>query len=230
MKLLFIILFIYTNAHSETQVFEAVAKYEGETAYIERHSVTYEEDVIIKSSVEYLDKNGKNIGSLRSDFTHSLAAPNYIFKDLRYRRLHGLQWRKGKVEVFSKDRRDKQISKKVLHPGVDLLISGPGLIYCVANNMNKIIKDKGIEFKYAIPGRLDAYKFFIKPLAHNTKEAEFEVRMQSWPMRIFSPRIRIIYDVLKKRVKFYEGPSNLRNANGVMMAVDVVYMYQDQKT
>lgn len=227
MKLLLIILFLCLNAHCETQVFEAIAKFEGQVAYIERHTVVFEEETVIKSLTEYLDQDGKPIGSMQSDFTHSLAAPNFVFRDKRHRSLQGLRWNRGETEVFAQERGEKRVVKRVLTPGENILIGGEGLVFYIASNMQKIISKNGLDFMYVIPGRLEAYHFFIKPLAHNSEQAEFEVKMKSWLMSFFSPRLKLIYDVQKKRLKSFEGLSNLRNSEGEMMSVDIQYLYQN---
>ena len=227
MKLLLIILFLCLNAHCETQVFEAVAKFEGQVAYIERHTVVYEEETVIKSMTEYVDKDGKPIGSMQSDFTHSLAAPNYVFRDKRHKSLQGLRWNRGETEIFAQDKGNRKVVKKVLAPGEAVMIGGEGLVYYIASNMKKIISQDGLDFKYVVPGRLDAFNFFIKPVAHNSEQAEFEVRIKSWFMNLFSPRLKLIYDVPKKRLKSFEGLSHLRNEEGEMMSVDIEYLYQN---
>ncbi len=227
MKLFLIGLFLCLNAHCETQVFEAVAKYEGQIVYVERHTVVYDQSSLIKSMTEYVDPEGKSIATLQSDFTHSLAAPDFVLRDKRHHSLQGLRWINGQTEVFSREKEAKKIVKKVLTPGNQTMIGGEGLIYYIAENLQEIIKKKGESFKYVVPGRLETFDFIITPIAHNSKQAEFEVRMKSWIMRFFSSRLKLIYDLPKKRLLSYEGLSNLRNSDGEMMSVDIQYMYEN---
>ena len=227
MKLFLICLLIGSSAHSETQVFEAVAKYEGQIAYVERHTVIYDQDTLIKSMTEYVDSEGRPIGTLQSDFTHSIAAPDYIFRDKRHQSMQGLRWNHGQTELFSRDKGEKKIVKKVLIPGKETMIGGEGLIYYIADNLQQIIAKKGEDFQFVVPGRLETFNFFIEPVAHNSKQAEFEIHMKSWLMKYFSPRLKLIYDLQKKRLKSYEGLSNLRDRNGEMMSVDIQYLYEN---
>jgi hypothetical protein len=74
---------------------------------------------------------------------------------------------------------------------------------------------------------LEAFDFYIKTVAHNNEVAEFEVEMKSWLMRLFGPRLKLIYDMQKKRLIFFEGLSNLRDKEGKMMSVDIQYKYAD---
>lgn len=220
-------IFMVTEVYCETQVFEAVAKNEGQLAYYERHTVVYDEHTIIKSLTEYIDPEGKIIGSLRSDYTHSLSAPEFILSDRRNRTLQGLHWDQNKMEVFSQDTKNKESKKRVMGPQDEVMISGPGLVYFIASNINRIINQNGMDFKYIIPGRLDAFDFKITPVSHDDVKAEFEVKIKSWLMRIFSPRLRLIYDLKKKRLISFEGLSNIRNDEGEMMSVDIQYKYKN---
>lgn len=226
MKLFWITLLLCGKAYCETQVFEAIAKYEGKVVYLERHTVVYDDQTLIKSLTEYQDVDGRPIASLRSDFTHSLAAPEYIFQDNRLQSLQGQRWSNQKLEVFSQDKQRGQIVKKELIRTPEVMIGGEGLIYFIGANLKELIGSGGMDFKFVIPGRLSAYDFFIKPLEHNATEAAFEVKMKSWFMGLIGPRLKLIYDLKKKRVISYEGISNLKNANGEMMSVDVRYVYK----
>ncbi len=227
MKLFWITLLLCLEAHCETQVFEAVAKYKGQVAYLERHTVVYDEQTLIKSQTEYLDPAGKPIASLRSDFTHSLAAPEYIFQDRRQHSLQGQRWMKQNLEVFSQTKQQKQIEKKHLRPSPELMMGGEGIIYYIGAHLKELINSEGMDFKFIIPGRLSAFDFVIKPLAHNDEEASFEIKMKSWIMRLFGPRLKLIYDLPNKRLKSFEGLSNLRNPEGEMMSVDIQYVYEN---
>jgi hypothetical protein len=228
MKLFMLLIFMSVKAYSETQVFEAIAKKEGQLAYIERHTVVYDDRTIIKSLTEYLDPDGKMIGSLRSDYTHNLAAPEFILRDQRHHSLQGLHWTKSKLEIFSQEADRAKVARKMFTPNQqEVQISGPGLIYFVAANLDKIIAKKILEFQYIIPGRLEAFDFYIKTVDHNREVAEFEVEMKSWLMRLFGPRLKLIYDIQKKRLIFFEGLSNLRDKEGQMMSVDIQYRYED---
>jgi hypothetical protein len=227
MKLFWITLLLCCKAHCETQVFEAIARYEGRVVYLERHTVVYDDQTIIKSLTEYQDAHGKPFGSLRSDFTRSLAAPEYIFRDNRQQSLQGQRWANQKLEVFSQERKQARVVKKDLIKTPEVMIGGEGLIYYIGAHLKELIGSDGMDFKFVIPGRLSAFDFFIKPLEHNATEAAFEVKMKSWLMGLFGPRLKLIYDLQKKRVISFEGLSNVRNSDGSMMSVDVQYVYEN---
>lgn len=229
MKLFLLLFFLTFKAYPETQVFEAIAKHEGQMAYVERHTVVYDDQTLIKSFTEYLDPEGKLIASMRSDYTHNLAAPEFVLQDKRNQSLQGERWRKGNLEVFSREtKKDRMASRSLATSNQkEVLISGPGLIYFIAANLQKIISNDVLDFQYVIPGRLEAFDFYIETLAHNNQQVEFEIKMKSWLMRLFGPRLKLIYNIQKKRLISFEGLSNLRDEEGKMMSVDIQYKYKD---
>ncbi len=228
MKLFIILLFAAFKAYPDTQVFEAVAWNKGVVDYLERHTLITEAGNLIQSSTEYLDLEGLSIGAMKSNYTHSLSAPEFILRDERHQRLQGLGWMGDKLDIFTQSSKNS----KVLHQTFpidpsEVQIAGPGLIYYIGAHLDKLIKAHIFKFKYVIPGRLEMYDFSIETIQHNQRVAEFEVKMQAWPMRFFGPRLKIIYSVQKKRVLIYEGPSNLRDKDGKMMSVKIEYKYPE---
>jgi hypothetical protein len=178
---------------------------------------------------EYFDPDGKPIGTLNSHFNQGLSAPEYELHDDRQGSSMGLNWVGNHPEVFTQDKGKARVVLKPRVVGVkEALVSGPGLIYFVGENLEKILSEDHFDFKYIIPGRSQAFDFTIKTIAHGPELAEFEIKMKSWVMNIFGPRIRLIYDSRKRRVLFYEGQSILRDPDGNMMSVDIEYKYRSE--
>lgn len=229
MKLFLFCLLLVSKAYSETQVFEALAKSEGQVVYLERHTADYAGNTLVKAVTEYFDANGKSIGLLSSHFGQSLSAPEYVLHDTRHGSSLGLNWVDHKPEVFTREKgKARVVMRPELVDGKEALVSGPGLIYFVGQNLEQILTKDHLNFKYLIPGRPQAFDFTIKTIAHGPELAEFEIKMRSWVMNIFGPRVRLIYDVKRKRVLFYEGLSILRDPDGKMMSVDVEYKYKSE--
>ncbi len=224
MKFGFLLLVLCMKAYSETQVYEGLARYEGQLVYAERHTLLLNNGTLIKSFTEYLDSEGKKLGYLKSDYTQSLSAPAFTFFDDRQKLAQGLRRVNRRFEAFSQMNNRRQ-SRELLSVSKKPLVAGPGLIYFVAQNMESIIAHEGIEIGYIIPGKLKIYDFIITPLSHDAEKAEFEVRLKSWWLWIFSPRLKLIYDVPHRRIISYEGLAGLRDEDGDMMSVDIQYDY-----
>jgi hypothetical protein len=220
--------FISLEAYSETQVFEADARVDGQLVYFERHTAEYEHGIIQKTATEYHDPKGTIIGSMASDFSESLSSPDYSFHDFRQQNFYGLRKDKNKLEAFTQEGKEAQVAVRKISVNKELdQVSGAGLIYFIGANLKKIIASKVIDFQYIIPGRLEAFDFYVEAIAHNSELIELEVKMKLWPMRFFGPRIRLVYDAQRKRLVYYEGVSNLRTEEGKMMNVEIRYRYQD---
>ena len=226
MKLFIILIFACLKAYSETQVFEAVASNKGEMVYVERHTLTLEEGTLIQSSTEYLDLEGKSIGRMQSNYTQSLSVPEYTLRDERQQSIQGIRWLENKLDIFTQSGKDaKVIHQRMGLDPLDVYIAGPGLIYYVAAHLDQLVAGHIFKFKYVIPGKFQKYDFYIETIQQNKQLAEFDVKLQSWPMRLFGAKLKIIYSVQQKRILFYEGPSNLRDKDGKMMSVKIEYKY-----
>lgn len=224
MKFGYLLLVLCAKAYSETQVYEGLARFEGQLVYAERHTLLIDNGTLISSFTEYLDPEGKQLGYLKGDYTQSLSAPAFTFFDERQKIAQGLRRVNRRLEAFSQMNNKRQ-SREVVSASKKPLIAGPGLIYFVAQNMESIIAHEGIEVGFIIPGKLEIYDFIIKPLSHGPEKAEFEVHLKSWWLRIFSPRLKLIYDVPNRRIISYEGLAGLRAEDGDMMSVDIQYDY-----
>ena len=227
MKLFLMMLILSLKVYAETQVFNSVARVDGKIAYLESHTVIYNGSLPTSSLTVFFDLSGKKIGIMRSDFTPNFATPSYILRDYRYQIIKGLRWSKENVETFTREKSSPRFVRKFPNNSQQVRIAGPGLVFFIAANLDKLISKKIFDFQYIIPGRIEAFDFYIKLIAHNSEVAEFEVKMNSWPMRFFSPALKLIYSIQKKRLIFYEGPSNLRDDDGKMMNVDIKFEYKD---
>lgn len=221
------LLFFCLKANCETQVFEAVVTHQGKPAYFEKHSLTLDGSTLIQSNTIFYGQKGEMLGSLRSDFTHSLAAPDYVLKDLRHGSAQGSRWNNGILEVMSRDKNQKRVIKNNLPPNKELMMGGEGLIYYLAAHLEEVIALGGINFQYIIPTQAQTYDFFVRPIIKNQDQVEFEVVMKSWFKRLFSPRIKLVFDLKNKRLKSYSGLSHLRSLRGEMMNVEVQYVYKN---
>jgi hypothetical protein len=224
MKFGFLLLLCWLKAYSETQVYEGLARHEGQLVFAERHTLLLDNGTLISSFTEYLDPEGKKLGYLKSDYSQSLSAPTFTFLDDRQKISQGLKRVDRRLEAFSQIQ-DKHQSRIISRESKKPLVAAPGLIYFVAQNMENIIAHGGIEIDYIVPGKFEIYDFFIKPLKHGPEKAEFEIRLNSWWMRIFSPRLKLTYDVPNRRIISYEGFAGLRDTDGDMMSVDIQYDY-----
>lgn len=222
---MWILLFLSLKAYSGTRVFEGSASFEGQTVFIERHTQVWDNDVLISEYIEFLEPEGKKIGFQKSDFTRSFILPEFIFHDQRTHHLQALQRRGETLFAHSQEGRKRPLVQRLLLPEERIVVAGPGLIQFITRNLDEIISQKTVRFSYLIPGKLQLYDFIIRTKHHDPLKAEFEIRLDSWWLRYFTPRIRLIFDVPHRRLLSFEGLTGIRDADGDMMSVDIDYDY-----
>lgn len=229
MKLLLAMLLSSNLAYSFTQSFEAIAKHQGRIDHFERHELIFDGHKLTKAQIEYVDRDGNLIAQMESDFTHHGNVPDYSFVDFRHGIHFGLKWQGDTVEVFSQQRGENKVQRKNL--GVQkkdkIFIAGPGLVYFIKKNLYQIIERNGVSISFIRPGTLKLDEFFLIPLKHTKQRAEFEVRRKPWWLHLFSPRLRLVFELPSRRIIAYEGFSNLRDREGNFMSVDIQYIYEN---
>ncbi len=228
MTLMILLLISWVKAYSGTQVFEGLARLEREVVYSERHTQVLKNGKLISDSTEFNDTSGNKIGSQVSRYANNPQLPEHIFRDEREKHLWGLVRHREKIEIFSQDEKGKLNRGSLIATDTSNLVAGPGLMYFVGANMETILSKGKEDVKLIIPGKLKAYDFEILPLKSTPSEVSFEIRLKSWPLRYFSPRLKLTYDRLSKRLLSFEGISGLRDKNGDMMMVNITYDYSIQ--
>ncbi len=229
MKLVLFLIGLTGLVYGETRVYQGVAKFEGKVVYEEKHQVTFEGGKITKTYTEYFDADKKLIGKLSNDYTKSLSAPEHSMEDLRLKNQHGLRYKNLDIELFNHDDGEKE-EHKLIGPGDykgKLVVASQGLHYYLVAHMEEVLKKGKLDLKFLIPGKLDAYDFYLKVLHYTDEKAEMEIKIDNWFLRLFAPRLKLIYDLKKKQLIHYEGLSNIKNSKGDMMSVDIEYRYQD---
>jgi hypothetical protein len=93
--------------------------------------------------------------------------------------------------------------------------------------MEEIISAKKLDLLFLIPGRLDAYNFYLKVKKSSSETVEFDIEIDNWFLRMFAPKLELVYDRKKGRLLLYKGLSNLTDENKKMMNVEISYKYKN---
>ena len=191
--------------------------------YVEKHTLHLKNNTVIKSQTDYfIDQDNEPDAYLKSDFKNSFFVPEYEFADIKLKTKEEIVYLNGQAWMLSQDQK-KEINfnsdEKVPY------ISGQGFHYFVQENLEQIIKDKIVKAKFILPKRQDIYSFQIKlkNLINNTVHLIFEP--QSWIIRVFAPKMEVVYDVSSKRLIQYKGPSNILDSEGQIQNVTINYRY-----
>lgn len=204
----------------------------GEIVYIENHQSHFENGKLEKLTTRYSINSSTEFGGIDSDFTKSDTVPQYKFRDDRNNRSAGVEWLKdpNKVKVFSSKKGKVKYKEFELKPD---MVAGQGLYNYLRLQSSELASDtkqvKTIQF--LVPFKRDVYDFRVKTKKFDPKTgiAVFRIEADSWLFRLMAPYIEATYDVNKKRLLQYEGPSNLLSQEGKNMSVIISYSYDEKK-
>lgn len=228
MKVLYLICFFPFMLYAKTQVYSGEATSDGKFVYREIHTIDLDGGKVKTSETVYTDSQNKIIGRLKNDYEKSLSVPEHLMEDLLHKSKHGVRY-KGNLPVMFNQEEDKE-ETKTIDPDAfkgKLLVGGQGLHYYIVENLEKILKDGKVDLKFLVPGRLDAYDFYLKVVKRDTERVEIEIEIDNWFLRLFAPKLRLIYGTKSKRLLHYSGLSNIRNEKKEIMNVKINYTYPD---
>lgn len=235
--LLFIITTFITAAQTTKSTYTGDARdSSGTLVYREKHDALFsKEGAVLEVTTDYLLPDGEKIGTLYSDFKKQLATPEHIFKDLRDGSSYGLEikdekyilWRqeKGKDKKNPQPREEKEINRSDFSKDT-LIVTSQGLHYYIVANLDRLKEKKESAIKYLIPGKLDYYSFTLKLTKETDDALYFTVGIDSFVLRMFMSDIDLKYNKKDRHLISYSGLSNLSDADGKPMSVNLEYTYE----
>lgn len=227
MKLFTIGLLFSALAYGETQVYTGVASQDGKKVYSEKHTVELQDNKVISSTTEYSDPSGKVLGVLKNNYGKSLNAPEHEMVDPIHKNNHGVRYDGDKLVMFNKDASSKEESEVLDKDDTKgkLVVGGQGLHYYLVSNLEEVIKKGKLDLKFLIPGRLDAYNFYLKVNKKDEETVHFDIEIDNWFLKMFAPKLKLIYSRKNPRLIRYSGLSNITDSKKEMMNVDIEYKY-----
>ena len=196
--------------------------------YIEEHLVTFNsaDDVTIAQTT-YKSDTGKVLGVMKSDFSRSITAPNYIFNDTRSNEEQGIKYQGNDLILYHKDP-GKAEQTRVLESELGknaLLVGCQGLHYYLRKNISNIKPGEVTHIKLLTPGNLDYFSFRLRKVSQDNKLVRLKVDIDNWFLRMFAPSLDLEYDMEKGRLLNYFGISNIKDSKGNYQSVKIDYKY-----
>lgn len=195
----------------------------GAFVYSENHTEIYRGSIHTRSRVSYLDKAGKEFASKVITFSPSKMQPAYELKDARDGYTEGIR-REGNATIFFARRKGSDpIKERTLVTPAPAVFDG-GFDYFVRENFDEICSGKNKSFYFAVPIELDYFRFRVA--RQETRDAcRINLELDNIILRQFVKPIRLWYDTASRRLKRYEGISNINGADGKSLRVRVVFTY-----
>jgi hypothetical protein len=196
---------------------------EGMIVYTEKHEIKKVKNKVVNSKTTYFDKDRKNvIATLISDYSKSVSLPTYEFIDHRTKYREGLRYKDGKYVIYYQKPNEKEESN-VLKEN-DSVFSCQGWHYYLINNLETLEKDD-IALNLVLPSELDFYSFKIQQVNSSGSKIVANLKLANWFLRIFAPKLRLVYDKNQKKLVEYEGISNILDKDGDRQEVTIYYQY-----
>lgn len=205
----------------------------GQVVYVERHESKFVSGRLKTLTTKYSkSQSGDIFGGIESDFSKSDTVPEYLFKDEQHNRSAGVTWLESpnQVEVFAEKKGNKKVKQFDIQPS---MVAGQGLYNYLRIYSKELVDEprRVREIQFLVPFKKAVYSFQVRTKAYNPKTgvAVFRIEADSWLFRLMAPHIDATYDINKKRLLVYEGPSNLLDPKGKSMGVIINYSYSGQK-
>jgi len=215
----------------ETTAADNVVRYRGDAfdlatglfVYSENHSEYYKRGVHAYSHVSYRDKNGKEFAAKLITFSLHRLQPTYELKDMRDGYVEGIRRSGAATIYFSKRKATDTLKEKIITTPAPAVFDG-GFDYFVRENFDEICAGKNKSFYFAVPIELDYFRFRVARQEQGN-ECRLNLEIDNVVVRQFVKPIKLWYSFETKRLRKYEGISNINGPDGKSLKVRVVFTY-----
>jgi hypothetical protein len=207
----------------------AVARHSDRFLYGERHILRFEGGRLAERTVLYTCSDGAAFARKSVQYVDP-TAPDYLLDDPRSGVREGVRSSGAGREVFIREKAAAPERAGPL-PEVRMLVADAGFDEFVQQNWARLVRDEAVQMRFLVTPRLTDYGFQVQRLRSETYRgvhAEvFRLRLSGfWGW--FLPGIDVVYDAAGRTLLHYDGVSNLRDAGGDNLKVDVDFPQQDR--
>ena len=183
--------------------------------YKEQHWIRFNELLPIERLVMYRCPDGTAFARKRVNYHPSAQAPAFEFIDARKGFVEGLRYKQNKAALWFRPPGAAAEKNAVLT--AQNLVADAGFNEFIKANWLKLRTGKALPLQFAVPTRLQAYKFNLK----QTGESQFaglpavtyQLKIAGLLSLIADP-IEVTYDKASRRLLRFHGLSNLRDDAG----------------
>lgn len=179
--------------------------------------------------VLYRDSEDRLFTKKILDFAHAKTAPDVIQEDTRNGEfIHIVRLKEGKQLRIDYRGTETTDIKTAETPSQPTLVIDAGFDHFVRGNWTELEKGAAVSLEYLLPSRQQTVTLTIRqsdcpePLKNSTC---FTVTPTNWLFRMLSPSIYLAYDNETRCLTRFRGKSNISDAQGSAMAVDIYYTH-----
>lgn len=196
-----------------------------ELLYTEHHEIylntlgAYE-----KGEVTYRHAEGHEIATKTLDFSLSSFVPNLVFIDHRSDTVLNLSYQHGEalIERSSDEKRDRNHVKTAKRP----LVADAGFDRYIVENWETLKSGTTLSFDMLALDRGEQFGFQIERVAEEGDQVTFEIKPESWLIRLLMKPILLRYSSQSKHLQEYVGLTNIEREKGIgNYQATIVYEY-----
>jgi hypothetical protein len=194
----------------------------GAMLYTEHHQEWWNGGQILRDTVTYRDAQGGVIGEKHVDFRSRENAPEFLLRNIRTGHAEGARTDSRKVEVSFRKSHGEPLKREALELPQGAIVDA-GFDRFVENNWEALIRGETFVQPFLVPSRLQFMDFRLVRIddGSDPERATFEMAIDSALLRFFAPPITVVYSTRDQSLLEYDGVSNLRNARGENLDVEI---------
>jgi hypothetical protein len=198
----------------------------GDHVYTEVHRERIARGRLLRDDVRYLDTAGRTFATKRLDYSRSLSTPTLRFDDARTGRFEAVTPVRGGFEVLRRAGDGEAIEREVLAKD-DVDAVDEGLHTRLRANFHRLIRDQDVDVSLTYPSQLDEFDLRFERRSVVQRGARRLLTLAFEPasilLRPFMSTATLTYDLSDGRVLEYRGISNIRDRDGDVHSVRLVY-------
>lgn len=182
--------------------------------YTESHWTSFRDGRPQARTVLYRCADGTPFARKEIDYSVSVLAPAFSFRDARHGYQEGMRWRNGRPYVWHVEagRRDE----RPLTAAADL-VADAGFDEFIRERWQTLADDGRQSLRFALPSRLDSYAFKLRADGQrqyrNAPAQAFTLRLDGL-LGLVAPDIEVVYGRENRRLLRFKGISNIRDDAG----------------
>ncbi|MEO8002184.1 MAG: hypothetical protein ABI644_09925 [Arenimonas sp.] len=183
--------------------------------YKEQHWVRFNLLAPVERLVIYRCMDGTAFARKHVNYQPSSQAPAFEFLDARKGYIEGLRYKQNQAALWY--RQPGATTEKNVLLTVKNLVADAGFNEFIKINWLKLRAGKPLPLMFAVPTRLQAYKFSLKQTSErqfaNVAAVTYQLKLSGLWSFLADP-IEVTYDKASRRLLRFQGLSNLRNDAG----------------
>lgn len=198
----------------------------GKYLYTEVHQPVFEGGREVASTIRYYTPDGKEAGRKTLDYRADAYVPLFRFDLPGEGYAEGITDNGSSIELLKISSKGKAAKRKRIERQ-GFTAADSGFNHAVQDNLGKLVKGETVNFRFAVAGQLDSYRFKLSNAGPGTFEGKPALKLLVQAdslLRYVAPDLKLLYDTDSKRLLEYRGVSNIHEpVSGKAYNARIVY-------